>query len=181
MYKKIADWIEEVEGGYVDDPADRGGKTNMGITHTTLTTAWQQGIVPYNNVSQLTKEDALKIYEIMYYKEAKCDELIRPLDWVHFDMAVNSGPRNANILLQTAINDSSGNSLEVDGIIGSNTISALSNLLVYNGSVTAVINSYLMYRMIFYNNIVRRHPEQIKFLSGWLNRVAKLKNRIKGE
>lgn len=180
--KEIADWIEEAEGGYSDDPVDMGGQTNMGITHNTINKAYDKGIVPYNDVTKLTKEDALKIYEIMYYNEAKCDELIHPLDWVHFDMAVNSGPKNAGILLQYSINEFpvGGTSIEVDGVIGPNTLNALDNVINLLGQ-TSVINSYLMYRMIFYNNIVRNSSSQIRFLSGWLNRVTKLKKRIKGD
>jgi lysozyme family protein len=35
------------KGGYVDHPADPGGATNLGITHTTLAAWWGRPVTKY--------------------------------------------------------------------------------------------------------------------------------------
>jgi lysozyme family protein len=36
------------EGGYVNDPADKGGETNYGITASTLNSAKTKGWIPFD-------------------------------------------------------------------------------------------------------------------------------------
>jgi len=174
MRQELIDWIEQVEGGYVDDPADHGGETNMGITHKTLQTAYEAEIVDYFEVSKLTKEDAIAIYEEFYYNGAHCSHLPEPLDWIHFDTAVNSGNSRAGKILQKSLNDFLFYDLKIDGGIGPVTINAVSEVLSEN-HFNSLLNTYLLNRTIFLNNIVGRDRTQIKWLYGWLNRVEALK------
>jgi lysozyme family protein len=178
MRKEIVDWIYMVEGGYVDDPDDRGGKTNMGITHYTLRAAYDRGIVGYTDVRQLTEEDGEKIYDVMYYQASKASKMEAPLDVVHFDAAVNHGLKNAGRMLQISINDLFENDeVEEDGAVGPATLAALSSL-IEGVDVEAVINTYLLHRSLFYTRLVNRDRSQMKFFRGWMNRVGKLKSFV---
>ena len=60
------DAVERVlarEGGYSDNPADRGGRTNFGIS---------SGAYPDLDVSKLTREQAKEIYKRDYWQAASC-------------------------------------------------------------------------------------------------------------
>jgi len=43
------------EGGYVNDPADKGGETNYGITASTLNSAKTKGWIPFDVTIQNIK------------------------------------------------------------------------------------------------------------------------------
>jgi lysozyme family protein len=59
---QIQSYILASEGGYVDHKDDPGGATNMGITFNTLK-AWRGKPVTKQDVRNLTKKEALDIYE----------------------------------------------------------------------------------------------------------------------
>ncbi len=79
------------EGGYVNNPNDPGGATNMGITQATYD-AWQDAHgAARNDVRWLTVPVAAQIYEERYWKVAGCDSLAWPMNLIIFDTAVNEG------------------------------------------------------------------------------------------
>jgi lysozyme family protein len=87
------------EGGYSDDPADRGRCTNMGITIQTLR-EWRGQPVTCTDVQALTEAEAKDIYRARY---------LRPFDGVEeavkgqvIDIAVNAGVSRARALLALA-------------------------------------------------------------------------------
>ena len=62
------------EGGYVNDPTDRGGETNRGITLSALNTAKKQGLVSQNVTIKSLTDDLDSVYIIYnqnYYIKAK--------------------------------------------------------------------------------------------------------------
>src|SRR5882672_6955907 len=91
-----------VEGGFVDDEDDPGGATNMGITHKTLT-EWRGVPVSVDDVKNLTRDEALQIYQARYWNPNKSDDLPAPVAVVLFDGAVNSGPGESAKFLQRAL------------------------------------------------------------------------------
>ena len=52
-FEEIIESVLKHEGGYVNDPHDRGGETNFGIT---------KKFYPNVDIKNLTKEQAKKIY-----------------------------------------------------------------------------------------------------------------------
>jgi lysozyme family protein len=87
------------EGGYVDDPADRGRCTNMGITIGALRD-WRGKPVTCDDVRKLTEAEAKDIYRARY---------LRPFDGIEqaikpqvVDIAVNAGVTRARALLALA-------------------------------------------------------------------------------
>ena len=79
------------EGGFVDDPDDRGGRTNKGVTQNVYH-AWRadQGLAQ-QDVQQINDQEVGAIYFQGYWLPAKCDVLRSKLDLAAFDTAVNMG------------------------------------------------------------------------------------------
>jgi lysozyme family protein len=158
------------EGGFVDDPVDRGGATNKGITMKTFQSCARQnlGIDPtLDNLKALTDAQAAKIYKPMYWDKVRGDDIaLQELANIVFDFQVNSGAHAAK-LLQRVLNDMGATPpLTVDGSIGSGTMGALTGM-----DQKDVYRRYKQGRIDFYQDLVAQNPEQGRFLKGWLNRV----------
>jgi len=177
MRDEVVKWIHRIEGGYVNDPLDRGGETNMGITWKTLNEAHSNGIVSHNNVGALEENEVNKIYWEMYWKPCKADKMPQHLDWVHFDSAVNHGSSRAGRLLQQTINYFGHSTVIVDGGVGPYTLSAL-NVMVGIENIDDTIEIQLEFRAKFYHKLVQKYPEQNRFLKGWMNRIKWLKQEV---
>lgn len=79
------DAVEHVlaaEGGFVDDPVDRGGATNFGISSRAN---------PDVDVRNLTREGAKAIYRERYWEPIGAEQLPAEIRDVAFDAAVNQG------------------------------------------------------------------------------------------
>lgn len=155
------------EGGYVDNPNDPGGETNMGVTMATfqLTAHSLLGIDPTSdNLQALTQAQAGIIYQANYWKPVQGDALVlQELANILFDSYVNSGT-HASSLLQTVINNMGAQpQLIVDGSIGQATLNALAAL-----PQNDVYNNYKQGRIAFYQALGVKYP---MFLQGWLNRI----------
>lgn len=151
------------EGGFVDDPLDRGGATNFGITQRTFD-AWRvKNRLGKVGVRSIKPEEVEAIYHADYWLKGKCDALPWPASLAHFDSTVNHGPRNAAKLLQRAVG------VVPDGKIGPQTREAVNRVPTYR-----LTEHMLWERVRFYAKIVTARPEQKRFLVGWLNRVLHL-------
>ena len=116
----FSDTIEDTlnhEGGYVNDPDDRGGETKWGISKRQY---------PEVNIMHLSREEAIKIYYRDYWQKARCRELPNSISPMYFDMCVNFGRSGATKVLQEACNSQERwkgeKKLDVDGRIGPKTI-----------------------------------------------------------
>ena len=101
------------EGGYVDDPLDPGGATNLGITLGVLR-EWRHTAVTKSDVQNLTREEAGAIYRARYWNAIRGDELPAGVDLMVFDACVNLGPGRSARMLQAAVG------VAQDGAIGPN-------------------------------------------------------------
>ncbi|MGE3487928.1 MAG: glycosyl hydrolase 108 family protein [Nitrospira sp.] len=79
------------EGGYVNDPHDPGGETNMGISKRSY---------PNLDIAGLTRDQAVAIYQRDYWQASGADTLPWPTSLMHFDTAVNAGVARANQMLK---------------------------------------------------------------------------------
>jgi lysozyme family protein len=177
IYSELPEsYLKEVlnyEGGYANDPVDRGGETNRGITIGALNKAKSQGLVSQSvTIKSLTAdlESVRRIYSVNYYKAGKCDQMPHPLAFACFDACVNHGLGGGGQLLQKTL-VSLGFPVAVDGAVGPKTLAALSSCL---GKFTAIriAEMYNDKREARYLGIVSSNPSQKKFLKGWLNRLA---------
>lgn len=144
------------EGGFVDNPNDPGGATNMGITMGTLR-AWRGEPVTVDDVRDLSQDEAIKIYQANYWNPLKCDELPLGVDMVVFDFGVNAGIRRSGMTLQQVIG------VTEDGIIGPDTLAA-----VAREDPSDIVGRFGAARLDFY----RQLKEWPVFGQGWTNREA---------
>jgi hypothetical protein len=84
------------EGGYVNDPNDRGGETKFGISKRAN---------PDVDVANLTKEQAARIYKERYWNAINADQLPANIREIAFDAAVNQGVGWTQNALAQAGND----------------------------------------------------------------------------
>lgn len=118
-FAAVMPYIFQEEGGYVDNPADPGGATNMGITIGTLA-GWAGHSETAQDVKNLTKDTATEIYRKQYWDKIDGDSLPSGVDYAMLDFAVNSGPSHAIKMLQQILG------ILQDGFLGPATFAALS-------------------------------------------------------
>ena len=152
------------EGGFVDHPSDRGGPTRWGITRDTLE-RWRGFVVTTEDVAQLTKDEAKQILRFRYIVQPGFDHLDDDrLRAIVVDAAVHSGPRQATILLQRALD------VDDDGVLGPVTLAAANGL--DDDALRGVLVRTLTERLRFLVELVVKSPDQLAFLKGWTERVV---------
>jgi lysozyme family protein len=101
------------EGGYCNHPSDPGGETKFGISKRAY---------PGEDINGMTIERAKAIYLRDYWGPSGCDAVPPELKFHLFDMAVNSGVKQAIKTLQRAIG-----AFE-DGALGPKTLQAIQSM-----------------------------------------------------
>ena len=143
------------EGGYTNDPNDRGGPTNFGITLEDLK-EWRGKDVTADDVKNMSKEEAQEIYRSKYWNPMQCGDLPNGIDLETFDFGVNAGIRTSIKTLQSVIG------VDVDGSVGPITLSAAKA-----ADARTVIQKFSERRLDYY----RALPEWPHFGTGWTNRT----------
>ena len=106
------------EGGYVNNPADPGGMTNLGVTKK-VWESWVGHPVDEAAMRALGPQDVSPLYKAQYWDKIKGDSLPLGVDYACFDLAVNSGVGRAAKILQQAVG------VTADGAIGPATLVAV--------------------------------------------------------
>jgi len=143
------------EGGFVNHPSDPGGMTNLGVTRA----VWEEWVGRESNEKEmraLTPADVSTLYKRKYWDACRCDDLPSGVDYLVFDMAVNSGAGRSAKMLQKILG------VTQDGAIGPLTIAAAQ----HKNSMT-LIDEFSQARIDFYRSL----PTFGTFGNGWLNRV----------
>jgi len=156
------------EGGYVDDPTDRGGATNMGVTLAT----WKKvgydkdgdNDIDVDDIRLLSKTDAIAVLKRNYWNRWRADQINNQsiaeilVDWLW-------GSGKWGIVIPQRL-------LKVpeDGIVGPSTLYAV-NSSNQRGLHAAIFQA----RVSFIRDLVNNHPEQNKFFNGWMNRLNQFK------
>lgn len=158
------------EGGYVNDPTDKGGETNLGISDLRDGLADGKTDVdgdgkPDVKIKDLTKEQAGLIYQRDYWQAAKCDLWPDGISLFVFDSAVQHGAKKAIQLLQDAVGVTS------DGVAGPKTVSA-----VAGADAEWLLTRCFLRRSRYYADIIKSNTSQGKYLNGWFNRLDELAN-----
>ncbi len=167
--KEIIDKILQDEGyEYTNDPIDSGGATKYGITlkdyrqyHSDATE---------EDIKNLSQQEAEGIYVDEYINKTNYIQIKN--DFIRYsliDFAVNSGVSRANKEIQKILNDKYNCNISIDGISGSNTIIAINE----NAGISLFFDINFI-RMNFLINFVKNNPSQMRFMSGWMNRVMRI-------
>jgi lysozyme family protein len=121
------------EGGYVDNPSDPGGATNMGITLATLREWSDDPNLGIAQIMDIQLRTVRAIYRTQYWNPLRADALPVGVDLSVFDFGVNAGVWRSARVLQRALGFTGD---EVDGCVGRQTLAAAANadprLLVHN-------------------------------------------------
>ena len=157
--------VLKYEGGFTDNPNDRGGRTNMGVTQGFLDTYKERAGVSVDDVRHLKEEDAIELYRTEWniYGFGKLDN--SNVMKLVYDFAVNSGPQVAIKYLQRILNGK-GKNLAVDGYIGENTNRAANSV-----DEKWLVREIQKSRAEHCDRIVDQDPKQRKFIKGWFNRI----------
>jgi len=148
------------EGGYVDDPRDPGGATNLGCTKA----VWEQYIghsVTKNDIRNLGPNDVMPLYKKKYWDSIKGDDLPAGVDYAVFDFAINSGPSRAAKTLQSVVG------VATDGSIGPATLAAIET-----SNIRDIATRICEKRLAFLQGL----PTWGVFGKGWGSRVSRVED-----
>jgi lysozyme family protein len=149
--------ILQSEGGFVNDPHDPGGATNLGITLATLC-SWLGRAATIAEVQALTPAAVSPIYLARYYNPSHADGCPAGVDLMVFDEAVNQGVGRAITARQACVG------VAVDGRFGPATRAA-----VAAAHPPTLIDAIAVNRDAHY----RALPGFARYGAGWLARVAR--------
>lgn len=149
------------EGGYVNDPRDKGGATNMGVTLATYKALgrWdnnKDGRIDVKDLKLLSMKQWECIFKVNFWNRWKADEIKYQsvanllVDWVW-----NSGRygiTNAQIVL----------GVQPDGVVGPKTLAAINNY----PDEAELFRRLWIARANYYKR--QNKPE---FYNGWMNRL----------
>jgi lysozyme family protein len=151
------------EGGYTNNPHDKGGMTNLGVTHTDWG-AWIGREPTEQDMRGLTPEKVAPLYKQKYWDAMKCDDLPVGVDYAVFDFGVNSGTGRSARYIQSVCGATQ------DGIIGPQTLAAVKSM-----DPIAVIDSLCDKRL----NFLQALSDWQYFGNGWGGRVERVRQRAK--
>lgn len=173
-FESIIEHVINLEGGYVDNEYDSGGKTNFGITEQVARDNGYDG-----DMKDMRKLDAIDIYRKTYWDGINGDKLLSVCPSVCeevFDSSVNMGKKRAVEFLQRALNalNNKGDSyqdIKVDGKLGDKTLGALQQYLEFRSAQT-LLKALNCLQGAFYIELAERREKDETFIYGWLkNRV----------
>lgn len=147
------------EGGFVNNPSDPGGATNLGVTKK-VWESWTGKSVSISDMRNLTQAQVSPLYKKQYWDAVRGDDLPSGLDYLVFDFAINAGVSRAIKTLQKAL------SIVDDGVFGNKTLGA-----VNKADTTDLIIKFSELKEQFYKSL----PTFSVFGKGWMRRVAEAK------
>lgn len=160
-FERCLDLLLKDEGGFVNNPSDPGGMTNLGVTAKTWA-AFKGRNTSEKEMKALTHNDVAALYEHKYWDACSCDEMPSGIDYLVFDFAVNAGVGRSTKLLQRILG------VPEDGSIGPVT---LQNIDI--ADKLDLISRFSQAKVHYYEELPTFH----EFGKGWLSRVETVKSR----
>lgn len=168
MTSRLTDMLNRLrlrEGRYSNLKADRGGRTDWGISERAHPEAWADGVV--------TREEADFIYAEDYFAHYHLEllEAWPRLQEMVFDFIVNANGKRVIQMLQRLVGATP------DGVLGPHTvarIAAYPPLTIHGVALTgpeALLFAFEGARLVRYAQIVKADPTQSVMIEGWVNRT----------
>ena len=161
--EKLAPFLMKWEGGYVCDPDDMGGATNMGVTIETYRAYCRKNGLPHPSLARLkklSKSTWMGILKSMYWDRFGGDGIESQsvanicVDWLWMSGSV------AIKRVQEIVG------VKVDGIVGAKTLAAINNR-----SPLPLFGAIKQARKEHIDEICAKRPVNEKFRRGWMNRL----------
>lgn len=143
------------EGGWNDDPRDRGGPTMKGITFASFLAYYPSATL--DDLRTITDDEVENIYRYYYWARVRGDDLPAGVDLSIFDFGVNAGPDRSIRLLQDTIH------VAPDGILGPISLAAITRA----NPITLISNLWARQRA-YYEAL----PGFATFGRGWIARTS---------
>lgn len=165
---ELAPFILKWEGGFVNDPDDLGGATNMGVTIGTYKTYRKlKGIseTTVEDLKNLSKDEWTDIMKSLYWDKWKADDIHNQsianilVDWVWA-----SGVYGVKIPQEIL-------EVNTDGIVGNKTIATLNE---YEPQAE-LFGRIKQARYDYIDRICEKRAANLKFKKGWRNRIQDFK------
>lgn len=166
-HKLLVPFIQKWEGGFANDPDDKGGATMAGVTIGTYTEYRRKKGLPAPSVDDLkkiTETEWMDIFKTLYWDRWKADQILSQsvadilVDWVW-----GSGVWGIKIPQRIL-------GVTQDGVVGPKTLAALSS---WNSR--QLFNDIKAARVKYIDDICKNTPTNEKFRRGWMNRLNDIK------
>lgn len=158
--ERLIPFILKWEGGFVDDPHDRGGATNKGVTIGTFRHFYGKSKT-VEDLKAMTVEQWEKIFLTGYWRPFKADDIkCQAVANICVDWAWASGATTAIRNVQKLLG------VTADGVVGDITLGAINKC-----EGAELFERIKKARIAFVNEIVRNNPTQARFSRGWVNRI----------
>lgn len=178
MIDDLIDRAIGVEGGYTNNPADKGGPTRYGITEEVARAFGYAG-----DMRALPRPEAIRIYKMRYWFRPGFDrvnDIYPSVAEEMFDTGINMGPRTAVMFLQRALNALNRNGsdygdIKLDGDCGPLTIQNLAAYKAKRGDEgsAVLLKALEALQGERYLRISETRPANETFTYGWLaNRIG---------
>lgn len=158
------------EAGYVNNPSDKGGPTNYGITQRTLD-AWNAAHPEMGfpaSVADLTPDQAGAIYQADYWPDGMEQITSQAVASKMLDIMVNFGVSGGMKIIQQAANTLVTPGTAVDGNLGPDAINTINS-----ADESDMLAALVAALTVHYQSIAASDPSQQTFLAGWLARAAR--------
>ncbi len=181
--------IIKIEGGYVDDPDDKGCETYAGISRK-FNPDWggwekidelkEKNDFPKNlGINPVLYRLVKDFYHETFWDALQCDSLPSSIAQEIFEQAVNIGKHTAVKHLQRGINLLNRNQklfldIKVDGIVGKKTIESVQKVCSSKESEELLFNILNILQGSKYITLMERNPVYEKYI-GWFKRVIIMK------
>ena len=179
------------EGIYSNDPNDNGKETVFGISRA-KNPEWEgwatvDKIIPGLRMETISKEFNVRNFLLIkahefyrkWWESLRLDMFPKKIATEIFDTSVNQGKSTAITYLQESLKLITGKNIDVDGIIGPQTIGVMEEFINLKNAyrnpesnirVLLILLNYFQAEK--YVKLVNKDPKQRKFIYGWvLNRL----------
>lgn len=150
------------EGGFVNDPYDRGGATNKGVTIATFRSVFGAN-KSVEDLKRMSDDQWMTVFKKYFWDRWKADDIQSQsvanllVDWVW--ASGSHGIRRVQKIL----------GVKVDGIVGPKTIAAVNG---FPGGARALFDKVKVDRTAFINSIAV--GTQARYKKGWVRRLGSI-------